>query len=212
MLTLSVCDKNGKKVDEIRVDDALAEFSPNKQAIHDYVVMCRYNRRSWTASTKTRAEVTGSGRKPWRQKGTGRARAGSLTSPLFRGGGVTFGPKPKRVYYNLPTKVRRLAFKSALACRLKEEKVFILDDLSLGGPKTKEVLELLRNMKVEGKTLFVLRDPGTNDVLSMRNLPNVTLRRTDNVNAYDILAHSNLVLTKESYAALLGMVGNERAA
>jgi len=210
MVVLAVNDMKGKKVEELTMGDSLASFKPNKQAIHDYVVMYRYNQRSWTANTKTRAEVKGSGKKPWRQKGTGRARAGSLTSNIFRGGGIAFGPKPKNVYYNLPKKVRRLAFKSVLAERLQNGKVFVIDDLKMEKPRTREVVELLKNIKAEGKTLVVLNEPGRNEVLSMRNITGITLRRTDNVNAYDILSNENIVLTKQSFSSLFEMVGNER--
>ena len=209
---MTVSDRNGRKVEELTVGDNFAGFKPNKQAIHDYVVMYRYNRRSWTANTKTRAEVRGSNKKPWRQKGTGRARAGRLSSNIFRGGGVTFGPKPKSVYYNLPKKVRKLAFKSALAHRLQNEKVFVIDDLKMERPKTKEVAEIFKKLKLKEKTLLVLSDPGRNEVLSIRNLPNVTLRRADNVNAYDILANVNVVLTKKSFECLFGVVGDEGTA
>jgi len=206
MATISVNNKDGKKVEDITVANELSEFKPNKQAIHDFVVMCRYNQRSWTANTKTRAEVKGTGKKPWRQKGTGRARAGSLTSPIFRGGGITFGPKPKNVYYELSKRVRRLAFKSAIAQRLFEQKVFVVDELKMDKPRTKEFVHLLKNIKAEGRTLVVLKEPGKNEILSIRNLPGVTLRRTDNVNAFDVIANANLVVTKDSLNCLIGMV------
>lgn len=209
---ITVCDRDGNKVEELALAGPLQEFRPNKQAIHDYVVMYRYNCRKWAANTKTRAEIRGSGKKPWRQKGTGRARAGSHKSPIFRGGGVAFGPKPKNVYYNLPKKVRRLAFKSALVHRLKDEKVLVIDELKIDRPKTKEMAELLKKLKVEGKALLVLKDPDNNQVLSIRNIPSLALRRTDNVNAYDILASPTLILTKESYNSLIEMVGNEESA
>jgi large subunit ribosomal protein L4 len=209
MLKVQVTDRKGKKVEELEVDPCFEDFTPNRHAIHDYVVMYRNNRRTWSANTRTRSEIRGSGRKPWRQKGTGRARAGSLTSPIFRGGGVTFGPKPKDVYYDLPKKVRKLAFKSALKARLQDEKVFVIDELKMEQPKTKDVAEVLRNIKVEGRTLVILKDPGKNEVLSFRNMPDVTLRRTDNVNAYDVLANVNLVLTKESFDGLLGKADDE---
>jgi len=212
MTELSVSDRNGKKVEGLNVSDYFMGFRPNKQAIHDYVVMYMHNRRSWTANTKTRGEVKCSNKKPWRQKGTGRARAGSLVSNIFRGGGIVFGPKPKSVYCNLPKRIRRLAFKSAVADRLQNERVFVVDDLKMEQPSTKEVTKILKNMKVEGKTLVVLNDPGKSEVLSMRNLPEVTLRRIDNVNAYDVLSNINLVLTKESFGSLLEMVGNEGSA
>lgn len=206
MAKLNINNINGSKVEELTVSDDLASFKPHKQAIHDFIVMYNYNRRSWTANTKTRGEVKGSGRKPWRQKGTGRARAGSLTSPIFRGGGITFGPKPKNVYYELSKRVRRLAFKSAIAQRIQEQRFFIFDELKIQSPKTKEFSKLLKNSKIEGKTLVVLKQPGVNEVLSMRNMPSVTLRRTDNVNAFDVIANKNIVTTKESFDCLLGMV------
>jgi large subunit ribosomal protein L4 len=212
MATLPVSNISGKKVEELNISGALAEFKPNKQAVHDYIVMYNYNRRNWSANTKNRKDVKCSSKKPWRQKGTGRARAGRLSSPLFRGGGVVFGPKPKDVYYNLPKKIRRLAFKSAIVERLQNERIFIVDDLKIDQPKTKEVVAVLKNLKAEGKTLVVLKDPGKNAILSMRNLDLVTLRRTDNINAYDIVANTNLVLTKESYDELLRMVGDEGSA
>jgi large subunit ribosomal protein L4 len=206
MTTITVNNKNGQKVEDFSVGEDLLGFKPNKQAIHDYVVMLRYNRRSWSAHTKTRGEVKGSGKKPWRQKGTGRARAGSLTSPIFRGGGITFGPRKKDVYYEMSKRVRRLAFKSAIAQRIKEQKVFIVDDLKMEKPGTKEFTQFLMSIKAEGKTLVVLKEPGKNEILSMRNIPTVTLRRTDNVNAFDIIANTNVVVTKESMNCLLGMV------
>ena len=212
MANLLVCDMTGKRVGEIEIAGSLAEFKPNKQVIHDFAVMCRYNSRSWTANTKTRGEVRGGGKKPWRQKGTGRARAGSLTSPIFRGGGTVFGPRTKDVYSNMPKRVRRLALKSIFAQRLSEAKVFILDELKLERPRTKGVVELLKNMKIEGKTLFLLKTPDKNQLLSIRNIPSVTFRRSDNVNAYDILSNPNIVMTKESFNSLIGMVCDERTA
>ena len=212
MATLAVSDRSGKKVEEVSVDDSIATFKPNKQVVHDYVVMCMFNRRSFSASTKTRSEVRGGGAKPWRQKGTGRARAGSLTSPIFRGGGTVFGPKPRNVYSNLPKKMRRLAFRSAIAQRLQDGKVFVVDEIKYQQPKTKDFAQLLRNIKAEGKTLVVLKDPGKNEVLSVRNIELVTLKRTDNVNAYDVLANENILLTKESFGALIGMVSDEGTA
>ena len=206
MAKLTVNNRKGNEVEVLTVGDDLASFKPNKQAIHDFIVMYRYNRRSWTANTKTRGEVKGTGKKPWKQKGTGRARAGSLTSPIFRGGGITFGPKPKNVYYELSKRARRLAFKSAIAQRLREEKIFVFDDLKMEQAKTKDFVQFLKGAKIEGKTLVVLKEPGKNEILSVQNIPAVTLRRTDNVNAFDIIAHQNIVLTKESFNSLLGMV------
>ncbi len=186
----------------MQILDEIVSIEPNPQVIHDYIVMIRNNQRAWSASTKGRSEVRGSGAKPWRQKGTGRARAGSLASPLFRGGGVTFGPKPKNIRTILPKKVKQLAFKTAIAEKIKEEKFIVIDELQLEEPKTKKMAEILRNLKVDGKILIVVANSNKNIVLSVRNIPDLTLRRADNINAFDLLYNKWVIMTKESLASL----------
>ncbi len=202
MAKLPIYNQQGKSVGEVQILDEIVSIAPNPQVIHDYIVMIRNNQRTWSASTKGRSEVSGSGAKPWRQKGTGRARAGSLASPLFRGGGVTFGPKPKKVKTILPKKVKQLAFKTAIAEKIKEEKFIVIDELQLEQPKTKKMAEILRNLKVDGKILIVITNSNKNIVLSVRNIPNLTLRRADNINAFDLLYNKWVIMTKESLASL----------
>jgi large subunit ribosomal protein L4 len=156
------------------------------------------NSRRGTASTKTRAEVRGGGRKPWRQKGTGRARHGSIRSPIWRGGGVVFGPKPRNYRYLLPKKVRRAATRSALTSKLKQDQLIILDELRLEVPKTKEIVRVLTNLGIRGKALLVSGGPDVNLYKSSRNIPGIKSVPAGQINVLDILQHERLVMTKDA--------------
>jgi large subunit ribosomal protein L4 len=169
----------------------------NEAVLHDAVVMQMASRRRGDAKTLTRSEVRGGGRKPWRQKGTGRARVGSIRSPLWRGGGVIFGPRPRDYGYKLPQKVRRLALRSALASKLREGNIIVLDALPMEKPRTKDMINIL-NKLAASKALLVTADHDANVQLSARNIPGVTFITSAGLNVYDLLAHEKLVITKEA--------------
>lgn len=203
--SLNIFDQNGVSVAEVELSPQWFSFKPNPHVVHDYVVSYLKNQRHWSASTKTRAEVSGTGKKPFRQKGTGRARAGSLVSPLFKGGGVTFGPRPKdvrTVRTLMPKKVKRLALKSVLCQRIKEGSVRIIDDIKLEAPRTKAMVEMLGKLNVTSKVLVIMGKPNENLRLSMRNIPKITCRRVDSLNAYDLVAHPTLIFTRDSIGRL----------
>lgn len=193
----------GQVVAELGVKQSIAEARANRQAVHDYVVQLQNAQRSWTASTKTRGEVKASGKKPWRQKGTGRARAGSLASPLFRGGGVTFGPKPKVVVNRFPKRMKRLVFDHALGEKIRRNRLLVLDELRFDSPKTKTMAQTMRSLNASGSVLLVADKSDRNALLSARNIPRLTYRSVGDVNAYDILNHEYLVLTKASFDSML---------
>ena len=169
--------------------------------LHQAVIMQLNNRRSGTASTKTRGLVRGSGRKPWRQKGTGRARVGSIRSPLWTGGGTTFGPQPRDYSYRLPKKARREALLSALSLRRKDEKIIVIDKLELAETKTKLMLEVLKNLGVES-ALIVIHESDEKVERSARNLGTVKVLRAEGLNVYDILRYEHLVLTEQALGVI----------
>ena len=169
--------------------------------LHQTVIMQLNNRRSGTASTKTRGRVRGSGRKPWRQKGTGRARVGSIRSPLWTGGGTTFGPQPRDYSYRLPKKARREALLSALSLRHKDEKIIVIDKLELAETKTKLMLEVLKNLGVES-ALIVIHESDEKVERSARNLGTVKVLRAEGLNVYDILSYEHLVLTEQALGVI----------
>ncbi|MCX7825909.1 MAG: 50S ribosomal protein L4 [Verrucomicrobiae bacterium] len=181
-------------------DDFIIKGNRGKQAVHDVVVALQANRRSGTASTKTLGEVAGSGKKPWRQKGTGRARAGSFQSPLWRGGGVVFGPKPRDWSLRTPRKVRRLAMQKALSDRLTAGDVLLVDDIKLKSNKTKEFVGLIKNLKVGDRGILLVHDGADrNLMLASRNVPYVTLVSAAEINVYDVLCCHKLVFIKPAF-------------
>lgn len=191
-----VYNQSGAQVGEIELNDSIFGIEPNNHVLYEAIIMQRASLRQGTAKTKTRAEVRGGGRKPWRQKGTGRARQGSIRSPQWRGGGVVFGPIPRSYSYKLPKKVRRLAIKSALSAKVKEQSLIVLEDLSFAEPKTKEFVKMLSNLPVGKKALFVTDTVNTNVELSGRNIPGVTIIEASNINVLDVVGHETLVMTK----------------
>ena len=197
---MAVCDiynTRAEKVGEIDLNDALFGVEVNTGILHEVVCMQRANRRSGNACTKTRGEVSGGGAKPWRQKGTGRARAGSRTSPVWRGGGTVFGPKPRDYSYSMPKKVKRLALRMALSARCQEGNVVIVDQLELSAVKTKEFVKVMENFKFDN-CLIVTKDP--NDILglSVRNTVGFDVLPVAGLNVFDILKHSKLMLVQSS--------------
>lgn len=200
--TVKLLNSAGQVVADLMVKPSIAEARANRQLIHDYVVQSQNGRRAWSASTKTRAEVRASKAKPWRQKGTGRARAGSLASPLFRGGGVIFGPKPKVVRNRFPRRMKRAVFDYALGEKIRQRKLLVMEDLQFDAPKTKVMAQTLQSLNVSGKVLVVTDRTDRNVLLSVKNLPYVTYRSGGDVSAYDILRHEFLLLTKTTFDSL----------
>jgi large subunit ribosomal protein L4 len=188
----------GEQVGDIELSDSVFGVETRPEIMHRVVVNYLANQRQGTSSTLTRAEVAGGGRKPWRQKGTGRARHGSIRSPLWRKGGVVFGPKPRSFRYSLPKKIKRLALKSALSTKLADNELIVLDELNMDKPKTKEMIKILKNLNIDKKSLIVIEGNDENVILSVRNIPGIMTTSASTLNVYDILNHDNLIMTKDA--------------
>ncbi len=195
MANVAVYNMNGSEVGTLELSDAVFGVKVNEHLVHLAVVQQLANNRQGTQKAKTRAEVSGGGKKPWRQKGTGHARQGSTRAPQWTGGGVVFAPTPRDYSFKINKKEKRLALKSALTSRVQENKLIVLDELKLEGIKTKNMKAVLDNLKVS-KALIVLDENDQNVVLSARNLPDVKTALTNTINVYDILKYSTLVVTK----------------
>ena len=202
MPKVDVYNINGQKVGDMELSDDIFAVKVNKVAMHSAVVNALANARQGTQSTKTRSEVRGGGKKPWRQKGTGRARHGSTRSAQWVGGGVALGPKPRSYSYTLPKKVKRLALKSALTSKVLDNNIIILDDLKLEAIKTKEMVNVLNNLKVDSTALIVLPGVDRNVVLSARNIEGVKTATTSSINTYDILRYNKFIVTKEAVSRI----------
>lgn len=199
MPTVALYNTSGEQVGELALSEEIFGAEVNESVLHDAVVAQLASRRLGTHNTKTRSEVSGGGRKPWRQKGTGRARAGTTRSPIWRGGGIVFGPHPRDYSYSLPKKVRRLALKSALSAKVNDGDILVLDSLALEGPKTKDMVKILGALKVEDALLVTAaRDEAVEK--SARNIPNIKPLVANGLNVYDLLAYDKLVITKEAVA------------
>ncbi|WP_044641880.1 50S ribosomal protein L4 [Risungbinella massiliensis] len=196
MPKVTVYDMSGKEVGEVELADKVFGIEPNEAVLHDAVVMQQASLRRGTHAVKNRSAVRGGGRKPWKQKGTGRARQGSIRSPQWVGGGVVFGPTPRSYAYKLPKKVRRLAIKSALSSKVKDQELLVLDNLTLEQPKTREMVAVLKSLGAEKKALVVTDSLDQNAALAVRNLPNVKLIHADGVNVLDVLYHDKLIMTR----------------
>ena len=197
MATVPVKNLQGQTVGSIDLDDALFGIEVNEHAVHMAVVQYLANQRQGTKSTKTRAEVRGGGRKPWRQKGTGRARQGSTRSPQWVGGGVVFAPKPRDFSVRLNKKQKRLALKSALSDKVNQGKLVVLENLNLPEIKTKAMIDVCGKLDLGG-ALFVMESGNTNAVLSARNIPTIKTAGVNTINVYDILRYDSFVVTKEA--------------
>jgi large subunit ribosomal protein L4 len=193
MAVTEVYNTDNKKVGEVELNDALFGLEVKKYILHDVVKMQLANRRAGTACTKTRTEVSGGGKKPYRQKGTGRARAGTNRSPLWRGGGVIFGPKPRDYSYKLPKKVRKLGVRMALSSRFSENNMLVLDGFDLSDIKTKHFVEVMKKLNIENG-LIVIPERNENLEKSCRNVRGYKVIQADGLNVYDILLHRRLVL------------------
>ncbi len=197
MANVAVFDMNGKETGSIELNDSIFGIEVNEHVVHMSVVQYLANQRQGTQSAKTRSEVRGGGRKPWRQKGTGRARQGSIRSPQWTGGGVVFAPKPRDYSFKLNKKVKRLALKSVLSQKLNDQKIVVLDELKFDGIKTKNMVKVLENLNLN-KALVVIDNGDKNVVLSTRNIPNVKTADVSTINTYDILKFDTLVVTKDA--------------
>lgn len=198
MPKVALYNVSGAQVGEVELAESVFGIEPNKYVVHSAVVLQQASQRLGTHKTKGRSEVRGGGRKPWKQKGTGRARQGSIRSPQWKGGGVVFGPTPRSYGFKLPRKVRRLAIKSVLSAKVIDSEIIVLDQLSLAQPKTKEFAAILNNLKVERKALVVTGSYDDNVALSTRNIPGVKFVSADGISVLDVLAHDKLIITKEA--------------
>jgi len=198
MPKVALYNVSGAQVGEIELADAVFGIEPNTHVLHDAVVMQQASLRQGTHKTKGRSEVRGGGRKPWKQKGTGRARQGSIRSPQWKGGGIVFGPTPRSYAYKLPKKVRRLALKSALSSKVIDNEIIVLDALNIAAPKTKEITALLNNLKIDRKALVVTAEYDDNVALSVRNLPNAKFVSAEGINVLDVLGYDKLIITKDA--------------
>ncbi len=189
--------QDGTEAGDVELNDSVFGIEPNEHVIHEAVVMQRAAKRQGTHAVKNRSKVRGGGAKPWRQKGTGRARHGSIRAPQWVGGGVVFGPTLEKNYkYKLPKKVRKLALKSALSSKVKNEDIIVLDNLQLEAPKTKDMVAILDALKVNDKALIVTNEKDENVIRSANNLQKVKVITVGEVNVLDLVAHDKLILTK----------------
>ena len=199
---LPVYDLNGKSVDKITLDPLFHEGEVNQDVIYQVVLMYQAGQREGTAATKDRGHVSGGGKKPWKQKGTGRARHASIRSPLWRGGGVTFGPLARDYSYSIPAHLRRRAVAEGMKDKVSSSKLFMLNRLELDKPKTKIMVGVLRALKLE-KPLVLVDKKDDNLVLASRNIPGVSLKTADEVNALDVVSHRECLMTQSAYVGLL---------
>ncbi len=198
MPKVALYNQAGSQVGDVELADSVFGIEPNETVLHDAVLKQQASLRQGTHKVKNRSEVRGGGRKPWRQKGTGRARQGSIRSPQWVGGGTVFGPTPRSYSTKLPKKVRRLALRSALASKVVDETIYVLEDLNFEAPKTKEIVNLLGNLNVDAKALIVTTEENENVVRSANNLQQVSVLTVDQLNVLDLIKHDTLLITKEA--------------
>ncbi|MCK9445136.1 MAG: 50S ribosomal protein L4 [Tissierellaceae bacterium] len=198
MPKVNVYNMSGEVVREIELNENIFGIDINQHVVYEAVKNHLANKRQGTQSTKTRAEVRGGGRKPWRQKGTGRARQGSIRAPHFKGGGVTFAPKPRDYSYKLPKKVKRLAMKSALSSKVLNNEIIVVDQLNFDAPKTKEMVNFLANINADNKALIVTGEKNINVVKSASNIPNVQTTVVNTLNVYEILKYNSFIITEDA--------------
>lgn len=198
MPKVNVLNLSGDKVEEITLAEEIFGIEPNEHAVYEAVKNILANRRQGTQSAKTRAEVKGGGKKPWRQKGTGRARQGSIRAPQWTGGGIVFAPKPRDYSYKIPKKVRRLALKSVLSSKVETEDMIVLDALVMEEASTKKAVEILKNIDAKEKAIVLVADGSDNVRKSFHNIPKVATLALGEINVYDLLKYDTVVLTKEA--------------
>lgn len=198
MAKVTMLNMTGAEAGTIELNDEIFGIEPNQNAVHEVVKNYLANQRQGTQSAKTRAEVRGGGRKPFRQKGTGRHRQGSSTDPSQVGGGVAFAPKPRDYRYKVSKKVKRLAMKSALSSKVQENEIIVLDELKFDAPKTKEMVKVLENIKAQKKALIVMAEKDENVIRSAANIPGVRTVLTSTMNVYEIIHYTNFIVTKDA--------------
>lgn len=200
MPKVAVYNIDGQQVGDMELSDAVFAAPVNEALMHDAVVMYRANQRQGTSDTKTRGEVAGGTKKPWRQKGTGRARVGNNRSPIWRHGGITFGPHPRSYAWAMPKKSRHAALRSALSAKLRDGEFIVVDQLTISEPKTKIVADALKKLNAPKGALIVAADFDANVYRSARNIPGVAATAARNINVYDVLKHDRVVMTKDAVA------------
>jgi large subunit ribosomal protein L4 len=206
-MRVSVRNMAGETVDEVELRDDIFGLKPHEAVMHQAVLRQLANARQGTAATKTRSQVSGGGRKPWRQKGTGRARQGSIRAPQWKGGGIVFGPHPRSYRLRMPRKMRRLALKSALSVKAAEHSIVLVDDLTIEDPRTEDMLTVLDNLEIESSALILLSERDLNVEKSARNIPDVKTLRASCLNVIDILDYDTLVLPVRSIAVIERILG-----
>jgi len=202
MATVKMLNMAGAEAGSIELKDEIFGIEPNQNAVHIVVKNYLANQRQGTQSAKTRGEVRGGGKKPFRQKGTGRSRQGSSTDPTQVGGGVTFAPKPRDYRYTVPKKLRRLAMKSALSSKVGESEIIVLDSLKFDEPKTKEMVKVLENIKAAKKSLIVMADKDENIIKSAANIPGVRTALVSTMNVYEIINYTSFIVTKDAISKI----------
>jgi len=202
MPTVGLFNKEGQKVGDIELADSVFNVEVNPYALHQVVVALQNNKRQGTQSAKTRAEVSGGGIKPWRQKGTGRARQGSIRAPQWIHGGIVFAVKPRDYRTSVPKSMRRVAMKSALTSKVAENEMIVLESLELDAPKTKDVVKMLEALKADKKTLIITAESNENVYKSARNIEGVAVIPVNNINVYDLLKYNNIVITKDAVSKI----------
>ncbi|WP_027415416.1 50S ribosomal protein L4 [Aneurinibacillus terranovensis] len=200
MPKVTMYNQTGSQVGEIELADSVFGIEPNKSVLADAVIMQQASLRAGTHAVKNRSAVRGGGRKPWKQKGTGRARQGSIRAPQWVGGGVVFGPTPRSYSFKLPKKVRRLAIKSALSSKVQNDELVVLDALTFDAPKTKDMVKVLGNLNLDRKVLVVTDEYNDAVALSARNIPGVKFVAANGINVLDVLHHDKLLITKDAVA------------
>jgi large subunit ribosomal protein L4 len=207
MPKVSVLNQAGTSVGDIELNEAIFGIEPNESVLFEALVQQRASLRQGNHKVKSRGQVAGGGRKPWRQKGTGRARQGSIRSPQWRGGGIVFGPTPRSYSYKLPKKVRRLALLSALSTKVREEDVIVLEGLTFDAPKTKEFIKVLADLSINRKALIVTADLDETVALSARNIPGISVVTATGINVLDLIGHDKLVMTKAAVQKIEEVLG-----
>ena len=202
MTKVAMLKMNGSSAGDIELNDDIFGIEINENAVHEVIKNYLANQRQGTQSAKTRAEVRGGGRKPFRQKGTGMARQGSRVAPNHVGGGVVFAPKPRDYSYSIPKKVKRLALKSILSAKVKEGEIIVIDELKFDAPKTKDMVEFLSNVKAENKALIVTAEKNEEVVKSASNIPGVLTTQVGTLNVYDIINHTSFIVTKDAISKI----------
>ncbi len=202
-MEIPVYSKEGEKVDNLQLDDKKFGGPIHKKLLRDAVIMYEANKRQGTACTKTKGEVAGGGRKPWAQKHTGRARAGSIRSPLWKGGGVSHGPKPRDYSFSIPKKARRLALCTALSAKARDNELVVIDDLNFAVPKTSQMVSILKALNIDNSSCLIVI-PKANEMVwkSARNIPSVKVMTSTELNAYEVLRPKKVLLTKEALSSI----------